>query len=335
VINSGGNTDAVFPGMDGGSFMNIFFRSRKIICYGIACLMLCFGFSGVSGDTMVWNDEFTGMSIDTTKWSFDIGTGAPSLTGWGNNELQYYTSNAANISITNGSLCINAIKESYQGSAYTSARIQTKLKGDWTYGRFEIRAKLPKGKGIWPAIWMLPTDNYYGGWALSGEIDIMELLGHEGAKVYGTIHFGGAWPDNQSSGETYTLPKGDFSDDFHIFAIEWDTAGISWYVDSIRYSVKPHKQPFDKRFYLIMNVAVGGNWPGNPDGSTVFPVRMEVDYVRVYASPVTVRQEYRKQSTVPTRHYVTNYSTLLNGKVTTAVQNSKTVNKIIDLQSVR
>jgi len=314
--------------------MNISFRGRKITGFSMVCLMLLSGFSGGSGVTMVWNDEFTGTSIDTTKWSFDIGTGAPSLTGWGNNELQYYTSNPANVSIVNGNLTINAIKESYQGSAYTSARIQTKLKGDWTYGRFEIRAKLPKGKGIWPAIWMLPTDNFYGGWAASGEIDIMELLGHEPAKVYGTIHFGGVWPDNQNSSENYTLPKGDFSDDFHIFAIEWDSEGISWYVDSIRYSVKPHKQPFDKRFYLIMNLAVGGNWPGNPDGSTVFPVRMEVDYVRVYTSAVHVRQEYGKKYSVPKQHYITNYSALLNGKVTT-VKNSRTVNRTIDVQNVK
>ncbi len=315
--------------------MNSSFCGRKILHYSLVCMMLCFGFTGVSGDTMVWNDEFSGSLIDTTRWSFDLGTGAPALTGWGNNELQYYTSNPANVSIVNGKLCINAIKESYQGSDYTSARIQTKLKGDWTYGRFEIRAKLPKGKGIWPAIWMLPTDNFYGGWAASGEIDIMELLGHEPAKIYGTIHFGGAWPDNQSSTETYTLPKGDFSDDFHTFAIEWDTEGISWYVDSIRYSVKPHKQPFDKRFYLIMNLAVGGNWPGNPDGSTVFPVRMEVDYVRVYASPTAIRQEYRRQRILMKQQKVTNYSTLLNGKVTASVQNTKTVNKTIGLQSVK
>jgi beta-glucanase (GH16 family) len=315
--------------------MNISLRSSKITGFGMVCLMLLCGFSGVTGGTMVWNDEFTGTSIDTTKWSFDLGTGAPSLTGWGNNELQYYTSNAANVSVVNGTLTINAKKESYQGSAYTSARLQTKLKGDWTYGRFEIRAKLPKGKGIWPAIWMLPTDNYYGGWAASGEIDIMELLGHEPAKVYGTIHFGGVWPDNQSSSENYTLPKGDFSDDFHIFAIEWDSEGISWYVDSIRYSVKPHTQPFDKRFYLIMNLAVGGNWPGNPDGSTVFPVRMEVDYVRVYASTAAVCQEYGRQNTVAKRHAVTNYSTLLNGKVTSVVKNSRTVNRTIDLQSLK
>lgn len=315
--------------------MNRSCTGRKILRYSVACMMLCLGLTGVLGQTIVWNDEFTGTSIDTTKWSFDLGTGAPALTGWGNNELQYYTSDPANASIINGKLCITAIKESYQGSAYTSARIQTKLKGDWTYGRFEIRAKLPKGKGVWPAIWMLPTDNYYGSWAASGEIDIMELLGHEPAKVYGTIHFGGVWPDNQSSSENVTLPNGDFSDDFHIFAIEWDKDGISWYIDSTRYSVKPHKQPFDKRFYLIMNVAVGGNWPGNPDGSTVFPVRMEIDYVRVYTSSVAVHQEYGRHCTVPVQRTVTNYATLLNGKVAASVQNSRTVNKTIGVHSLK
>lgn len=315
--------------------MNCSFSCINKIRWCVVYIMLCIGISDVFAGTMVWNDEFTGASVDTTKWSFDLGTGGPSLTGWGNNELQYYTSNPSNISIVNGKLYINAIRESYQGSAYTSARIHSKLKGDWIYGRFEIRAKLSKGKGIWPAIWMLPTDNFYGGWAASGEIDIMELLGHEPSKIYGTIHFGGVWPDNQSSGENYMLPKGDFSDDFHTFAIEWDTTGISWYVDSIRYSVKPHKQPFDKRFYLIINLAVGGNWPGNPDGSTVFPVRMEVDYVRVYSSTVSALQNYRKQKTVLQKRIVTNYSTLLNGKVAASARHSITVNKTNGLQNVK
>lgn len=315
--------------------MNSSFGGRKNLHYNLVGMMLCFWFTAVSGDTMVWNDEFSGSLIDTTRWSFDLGTGAPELTGWGNNELQYYTSNPANVSIVNGKLCITAIKESYQGSAYTSARIHTKLKGDWTYGRFEIRAKLPKGKGIWPAIWMLPTDNFYGSWAASGEIDIMELLGHEPAKIHGTIHFGSTWPDNQSSTGTYTLPEGDFSDDFHIFSIEWDTEGIAWYVDLIRYSVKPHKQPFDKRFYLILNLAVGGNWPGNPDGSTVFPACMEVDYVRVYASPTAIRQEHRMQHVPKKQQTVTNYSALLNGKIISSVRNLKAVNKTTGLQGVQ
>lgn len=187
-----------------------------------------------------------------------------------------------NIHTENGYLIIDSKKETYQNSSYTSARIKTKSKGDWTYGRYEIRAKLPKGQGIWPAIWMLPSDNFYGGWAASGEIDIMEMLGHEPSKVYGTIHYGGAWPNNQSSGTSTVLPIGDFSQDFHLFALEWDSSSLSWYVDSTRYQKVEHKQPFDKPFHLLINVAIGGNWPGIPDATTEFPVRMEVDFVRVY-----------------------------------------------------
>lgn len=230
----------------------------------------------------VWSDEFSTATIDTSKWGFDIGTGAPSLSGWGNNELENYTSRTENIHIENGHLIIDAKKESYQNSNYTSARIKTKNKGDWTYGRFEICAKLPKGQGIWPAIWMLPTDNFYGGWAASGEIDIMEMLGHEPSKVYGTIHYGGVWPDNKSSGTSKVLPNGDFSQNFHLFVLEWDSTSLSWYVDSTLYQKLEHKQPFDKSFHLLINVAVGGNWPGVPNATTVFPQRMEIDFVRVY-----------------------------------------------------
>jgi beta-glucanase (GH16 family) len=129
---------------------------------------------------------------------------------------------------------------------------------------------------------MLPTENYYGGWAASGEIDILELIGHTPSKVYGTIHYGGAWPDNLSTSSNYTLPSGDFSNDFHVFAIEWDTAGITWFVDSVQFFTVKHGQPFDKKFHWLLNVAVGGNWPGVPDATTVFPVQMVIDYVRVY-----------------------------------------------------
>jgi len=173
---------------------------------------------------------------------------------------------------------------------YTSARIKTMNRGDWKYGRIEVKAKLPYGQGIWPAIWMLPTEWKYGGWAASGEIDIMEMLGHETNKVYGTIHYGGQWPDNVHTGESFVLKDGDFSKEFHIFAIEWDTTYIKWFVDDSCYQVQtqwwssggPYPAPFDQKFHLIMNIAVGGNWPGYPDETTKFPQRMEVEYVRVY-----------------------------------------------------
>jgi beta-glucanase (GH16 family) len=235
------------------------------------------GIPGIPGYTMIWNDEFSDSVINIGKWSHEVNGD-----GGGNNELQYYTSFSENSFINDGSLVIQALKKNYLGKEYTSARMRTLNKGDWTYGRFEIRAKLPRGQGLWPAIWMLPSDWEYGGWPLSGEIDIMELLGHQPYKVYGTIHYGPAWPNNQHSGSSYSLPSGTFSDDYHVFAIEWDSTGISWFVDGNKYHTEYHAKPFDKRFHILLNVAVGGNWPGSPDAATVFPQKMYVDYIRVY-----------------------------------------------------
>lgn len=239
--------------------------------------------------TLVWSDEFEGTVLNGAKWSVQTGDGCDqSLCGWGNNELQWYQ--AANVSLGGGLLTITARAEPAGGRAYTSARIRTAGKGDWTYGRVEVRARLPLGRGLWPAIWMLPTDGVYGGWAASGEMDIMELVGHEPARVHGTLHYGGPAPANVFSGDSYDLPSGTFADDFHVFAMEWEEGEIRWYVDGNHYqtqtqwysSAAPFPAPFDQRFHLIMNVAVGGNWPGNPDAGTVFPQTLEVDYVRVY-----------------------------------------------------
>lgn len=239
--------------------------------------------------TLVWNDEFDGAAIDLAKWEHEV-----NAEGGGNNELQYYTARAENSFVAGGHLVIRALREAYTGPEgtreYTSARLRTKFKGDWLYGRFEIRARLPRGQGIWPAIWMLPTDWVYGGWAASGEIDIMELVGHQPDKVYGTLHYGGPWPRNVHSGSSYTLPAGAFSDAFHVFALEWEPREFRWYVDGLHYQTQnewrtenaPYPAPFDRRFHLLLNLAVGGNWPGNPDATTVFPQEMRVDYVRVY-----------------------------------------------------
>jgi len=235
---------------------------------------------------LVWSDEFDGPSIDRTKWQHQTGAGV-----WGNNELEYYTDRPENSFIRDGALVIRANRESYGGREYTSARLRTSKRGDWLYGRFEIRAKLPRGKGIWPAIWMLPTDWEYGGWPQSGEIDIIELLGDKPSKVYHSLHYGGKSPDNVASGGSYTITAGpDFAQAFHTFALEWEPEEIRWYVDGRHtltktswYSAKaPFPAPFDRRFHLLLNVAVGGNWPGSPDATTVFPQTMEVDYVRVY-----------------------------------------------------
>ncbi|NNK33956.1 MAG: glycoside hydrolase family 16 protein [Xanthomonadales bacterium] len=241
--------------------------------------------------TLVWSDEFDGTEVDETKWSFQRGDGSevglPS--GWGNNEQQWYTDQ--NATVAGGFLTITAREESVEpGFNFTSARLRTFRKGDWTYGRMEMRAKMPLGKGLWPAFWMLPTDNVYGGWAASGEIDIVEYLGDDPEEILGTIHYGGEWPNNTFSGQEYRLDSGSFHDDFHEFAIEWEEGEIRWYVDDVLYSTKTNwtsnggafPAPFDKRFHLLLNMAVGGNLPGAPDANTLFPQELVVDYVRVY-----------------------------------------------------
>jgi beta-glucanase (GH16 family) len=243
----------------------------------------------VPGWTIVWNDEFNGPDIDMDKWEHEVN-------GWGggNNELQYYTKRNVNSFIEDGNLVIQGLQETFTGPdgtrEYTSARLRTKNKGDWKYGRFEVKALLPYGQGIWPAIWMLPTDWVYGGWAASGEIDIMEMVGHENKPVHGTLHYGGAWPDNVQSGDSFVLQEGTFSGDYHVFTIEWKEGEIKWFVDGIPYLTQTqwfsdgqeYPAPFDQRFHILLNVAIGGNWPGSPDHTTVFPQKMFVDYVRVY-----------------------------------------------------
>ena len=240
---------------------------------------------------LVWRDEFDGNQVDSSKWSFEVNG-----KGGGNNELQYYTDRRENCYVANGHLVIRADRERYTGPDgtrdYTSARLRTIGKGDWLYGRFEIRARLPRGQGMWPAIWMLPTDWVYGGWAASGEIDIMEAVnlgGTGGNKIHGTLHYGGSWPNNTHSGDHMT-PTKDVSQEFHTYSVEWEPGEIRWYIDGQHYQTQTqwwssngdYPAPFDKRFHLILNVAVGGTWPGNPNGSTQFPQTMEVDFVRVY-----------------------------------------------------
>ena len=229
--------------------------------------------------------------MDTTKWSFQLGDGTDYFlpSGWGNNEQQWYTEE--NATVADGFLTITAREESVEpGFQFTSARMRSMRKGDWTYGRMEMRAKMPLGKGLWQAFWMLPTDGIYGGWAASGEIDIVEYLGNEPDTVLGTIHYGGEWPNNTFSGSEYQLPSGTFDEDFHVFAIEWEEGEIRWYVDDVHYGTKTSwtstggsfPAPFDKRFHLLLNLAVGGNLPGAPDANTQFPQEYVIDYVRVY-----------------------------------------------------
>lgn len=278
-------------------FMRFFFKAGLVVAVGLSCGGAVLegkaaapeigGAGLLEGWEMVWHDEFEGAALDGAKWEFEV-----NARGGGNRELQYYLTN--NVTVKDGMLRIEARKEHYTGTEgtreYTSSRIRTKNKGDWKYGRFEFRAKLPLGKGIWPAIWMMPTDGKYGRWPESGEIDIMELLGQEPRKVYGTLHFGDAKKGHGSEGGSYTLPQGSFAEAFHIFRFDWETNAMRWYIDGKLYETQTNwhtrsaefPAPFDERFHLILNVAVGGNWPGSPDASTIFPQAMVLDYVRVY-----------------------------------------------------
>ena len=242
--------------------------------------------SGQSGRTLVWNDEFTGNAIDQSKWNYEV-----NCDGGGNNEHQCYTSDGKNSWVQGGMLHIKVIKEKYANKDYTSARLTTAGKGDWTYGRFETRLKVPCGQGFWPAAWAMPTDGVYGIWPQSGELDIMEVLGGSPDTLHGTAHFGALAPNNRSKGGLFNLSQGTFCDDFHVFAIERYEDRVTWSVDGQDYfTLRPGDAdfapawpwPFNKRFFFILNVAMGGNWPGNPDPS-IQSGEMLVDYVRIYA----------------------------------------------------
>lgn len=236
------------------------------------------------GWNLVWQDEFDGTEIDDTKWTHEVNG-----RGGGNSELQYYTDFPENSRVEDGNLIIEAREERYIGRSYTSARLRTLAKGDWQYGRFEARIKLPVGQGMWPAFWMLPTQYRYGGWPSSGEIDIMEMVGFEPDTVHGTIHYG-YLGNHLYTGQPYRLDEGIFNDNFHVFAVEWEAEEMRWYVDDEHYLTQnswstknaDYPAPFDQPFHIILNLAVGGNWPGPPNDTTVFPQQMLVDYVRVY-----------------------------------------------------
>lgn len=236
------------------------------------------------GWELVWHDEFDGNSVDTDNWVFEIGDGCPHLCGWGNNELQYYREQ--NAWVEDGILTIEARKESFDNRQYTSSRMKTQGKQLFQYGRIDIRALLPAGQGIWPALWMLGNDITSVGWPKCGEIDIMEMIGGNGREnqVHGTLH----WDLNGhvQAGGSYTLSSGTFGDEYHVFTIIWDEDTITWFVNDIQFyqiDITPdHMTEFHQEFFFIFNVAVGGNWPGNPDETTVFPQQMRVDYVRVF-----------------------------------------------------
>lgn len=242
-----------------------------------------------AGYSLVWDENFDGNTLDTTSWEYQLGDGCPLLCGWGNEEGQWYTNDPKNVNVKDGFLHIIGLKDSLNGKAYTAARIRTKGKRDFKYGRVDVRAKLPKGQGIWPAIWLLPTDDVFGGWPKSGEIDLVEVVGHEPNVLWGTVHFGPDWPKNKFDNNRYYLQEGDFSEDFHLFSLIWKENEIVWLLDEqqmyqriIPELLKPENYPFNERFHLILNLAVGGKWPGYPDATTVFPQEMTVDYIKVY-----------------------------------------------------
>lgn len=237
--------------------------------------------------TLVWSDEFDYNGLpNSLKWSYDT---AGNDGGWGNNEKQFYTqARLKNAEVKDGFLSITARKEEYKGFHYTSARLITKQKGDWLYGRMEIKAKLPDGRGMWPAIWMLPTDWAYGGWPASGEIDIMENVGYDPYVIVGSAHTE-SYNHVIGTQKNATINIPTCYSGFHVYALEWEVSEYRVYVDDTLYFTFKNEGtgykvwPFDKRFHLLLNVAVGGNWGGAQGiDDSVFPRTMVVDYVRVY-----------------------------------------------------
>lgn len=245
---------------------------------------------GNEARTLVWSDEFEESGApDSARWGFDLGDGCPANCGWGNNELQYYTKDPENVRVEKGFLVLEAHQDSVGGKGFTSAKIVSRGKGDWRYGRLEIKAKLPRGKGTWPAIWMLPTDWKYGGWPASGEIDIMEHVGYDPGVIHGTIHTESYNHIKQTQKEG-KITVTDAQDTFHVYTVDWYKDKMDFYVDDSLYHTVSRDPtddykgwPFDERFYLILNIAVGGNWGGAQGiDPAIWPQRMEVDYVRIY-----------------------------------------------------
>ena len=247
----------------------------------------------LDGYNLLWSDEFNAAKLDEDIWSYD-----PHEPGWTNNELQEYTTSTDNVFIRDGKLVLKGIKTDKNGSDYyTSGKIKSQNKKDFTYGKVSVSAKVPQGQGLWPAIWMMPTDeSKYGQWPKCGEIDIMEVLGNDVSTAYGTVHYGE--PHGEKQG-TVKLESGSYADSFHEYSVEWEPGEMRWYIDGKEYlkvndwftaeqgqDEKPYPAPFDQSFFVQLNLAIGGNWPGNPDSTTDFSkAEFEVDYVRVYQKP--------------------------------------------------
>jgi len=277
--------------------MNTASKSTQILLF----LFLFLGISTAANTyQLVWSDEFDGNVLDSTKWQKEV-----NCDGGGNNELQCYTDRASNVEVSGGFLKVTAKPETYNGKSYTSGRINTKGKAAWKYGRFDIKAKLPKGDYLWPALWMLPRDSVYGGWAASGEIDIMEARGQLNKQTSATLHYGGSWPNNVYKGSGGVNYDFDFSEDFHVFSCLWEADQIQFLVDgTVFYTAdlnqnffsgkgkspyNANRQPFDQPFFFLINLAVGGGFFGAESNSLTAAAaqkwaspQLVVDYVRVY-----------------------------------------------------
>jgi len=292
ILMASGTYTIEYQVVDSDSNVSIYYRELIINQSITACDVQKEGF------TITFCDEFNdavnpnSQGIDMDKWGYQNGDGTEyGIPGWGNSEKQYYREE--NSYVENGFLHIEAKLENFGGSEYTSSKLVTKDKFSQTFGRFEARIKLPLGDGLWPAFWMMPQDNVYGGWAASGEIDIMEARGRLANEASGAIHYGGSWPNNLYQSGKQTFPYGAGIDTFHVYAVEWTETSIKWYFDDIlvweatEWSTEGHAfpAPFDESFFMILNLAVGGHFDNHilPDDS-IFddPVYMIVDYVRVY-----------------------------------------------------
>ncbi|QIH38071.1 glycoside hydrolase family 16 protein [Flavobacterium sp. Sr18] len=268
-------------------------RARQLSIIPFYVVFSFFVFSSCSTDekqtvatfnNLVMSDEFDVNGKPNSEiWNYDIGTGN---NGWGNGELQYYTDRTENVTVQNGVLLITARKESFNGSSYTSARLLTKGKFEQAYGRYEARIRVPYGQGIWPAFWLLGANSDTVIWPQCGEIDIMEYRGQNPTTILGTVH-GPGYSGGNSISKSYNLLNDRFDTGFHVYGIEWGPEYINFYVDDVLYNqITPSdvtgEWVFDKPFYIIINLAVGGSFVGSPNSETVFPQTMLIDYVRVY-----------------------------------------------------
>jgi beta-glucanase (GH16 family) len=291
------------------SFFTVFERMQLMMKKYFLLTLLLLSAILVTGQdkTLVWSDEFNGATINSTYWDYDLGNGEG---GWGNQELQYYTDRTENARVEGGNLILTAKKESYAGFNYTSARLVTRNKVAWKYGRIEVRANLPEGTGIWPAIWMLPEVWNYGNgsWPDNGEIDIMEYVGYQPDVVHASLH-----NHNRNAGNsiTKTLNLADAEENFHVYALEWTEDKIEMFVDDTKFFTYNNPQtgwqdwPWDKEFHLLINIAVGGTWGGAQGvDDAIFPQTMEIDYVRVYQLASTQEMLLESAETATTHNEI-------------------------------